>query len=590
MTTFHTLTSSGIPGDAVTDGDKGDVVVTSSGTVWTLDSGVVTAFARTVLDDVSASAVRTTLGLGTAALSASGDFATSGHTHSDVTSGGASGFISGADKAKLDAIAAGATVNSADATLLARANHTGTQAISTVTGLQAAIDLKLNASAASVFGLSLLDDLDASTARTTLGLGTAALSASGDFAATSHSHANAIAAGAAGFMTGADKTKLDGVAAGATVNSSDATLLARANHTGTQSADTLTDGTTNKAYTAVEQSKLAGVASGATANDTDANLKARANHTGTQAASTISDFTEASQDVVGAMIAAAGGSYDDTAGTIVLPSGGTPGGSTTQLQYNNAGAFGGTSGITTNGTKLAIASAANESPIAVTGYSLTGTDASSLLDLAGTWNTTGTPTAIKLAITDTASNSASNFLEMRRGANPQYIFQKNGKIKIHSGTYNANTYLLIDTSGEAGSIAYDSNGLGRHFLLQGDTTGSAGPAKLGFGSGGTIEWQSTARQDSGSVDLVILRDGAAGTFAIRNGANAQTQRTYGTYTDASNYRRVAMAMTTLGVATLKAEGAGTGSSGNVLHISSLPTSNPGPGILWNNAGTPAIGT
>ena len=30
--------------------------------------------------------------------------------------------------------------------------------------------------------------------------------------------------------------------------------------------------------------------------------------------------------------------------------GGTPGGSTTQLQYNNAGAFGGTSGITTNGT------------------------------------------------------------------------------------------------------------------------------------------------------------------------------------------------------------------------------------------------
>lgn len=31
------------------------------------------------------------------------------------------------------------------------------------------------------------------------------------------------------------------------------------------------------------------------------------------------------------------------------------------------------------------------------------------------------------------------------------------------------------------------------------------------------------------------------------------------------------------------------SSGS-LHISSLPTSNPGPGILWNNAGTPAIGT
>lgn len=45
-----------------------------------------------------------------------------------------------------------------------------------------------------------------------------------------------------------------------------AAAVQRANHTGTQSADTITDGTTNKAYTAVEKTKLAGVASGATAN------------------------------------------------------------------------------------------------------------------------------------------------------------------------------------------------------------------------------------------------------------------------------------------------------------------------------------
>ena len=35
----------------------------------------------------------------------------------------------------------------------------------------------------------------------------------------------------------------------------------------------------------------------------------------------ISDFTEASQDVTGAMVAAAGGTYDDNAGTITLPGG-----------------------------------------------------------------------------------------------------------------------------------------------------------------------------------------------------------------------------------------------------------------------------
>jgi hypothetical protein len=44
---------------------------------------------------------------------------------------------------KLNGIATGATANSADAVLLDRANHTGEQAISTVTGLQAALDGKL---------------------------------------------------------------------------------------------------------------------------------------------------------------------------------------------------------------------------------------------------------------------------------------------------------------------------------------------------------------------------------------------------------------------------------------------------------------
>lgn len=54
--------------------------------------------------------------------------------------------------------------------------------------------------------------------------------------------------------------------------------------------DNHTDGTTNKVYTAVEETKLAGIATGATANSTDAQLRARASHTGTQTASTISDF------------------------------------------------------------------------------------------------------------------------------------------------------------------------------------------------------------------------------------------------------------------------------------------------------------
>ena len=97
--------------------------------------------------------------------------------------------------------------------LTARANHTGTQAWSTLT-----------ATPTTLAGYGISD----ATPSSHVGTGGAA-------------HANVVAAGAAGFMTGADKTKLDGVATGATANSSDATLLARANHTGTQLASTISD-------------------------------------------------------------------------------------------------------------------------------------------------------------------------------------------------------------------------------------------------------------------------------------------------------------------------------------------------------------
>jgi hypothetical protein len=102
----------------------------------------------------------------------------------------------------------------------------------------------------------------------------------------------------------APATKLSGIATGATANSSDATLLARANHTGTQSADTLTDGTTNKAFLATERTKLAGIATAATANSADATLLARANHTGTQLASTVSDFATATRRIAAVAIGA----------------------------------------------------------------------------------------------------------------------------------------------------------------------------------------------------------------------------------------------------------------------------------------------
>jgi hypothetical protein len=159
------------------------------------------------------------------------------------------GLMSSADKTKLDGVATGATANATDAALRDRATHTGAQAISTVTGLQTALDGKAATSHTHAQSdvTNLVTDLAGK-------LSTAHEGAGGTV------HANVVAGGAAGFMTGADKTKLDGIAAGATVNATDAQLRDRATHTGSQAQSTITNLTTDLAAKANDADvvKLAG--------------------------------------------------------------------------------------------------------------------------------------------------------------------------------------------------------------------------------------------------------------------------------------------------------------------------------------------
>ena len=210
-----------------------------------------------------------------------------------------------------------------------------------------------------------------------------------------------------------------------------------------------------------------------------------------------------------------------------------------------------------------------------------------IYNLADTWNAAGTAfTAIKMNVTDTASAAGSMLIDLQVGGVSRFSVTKAGRLTV------ADTSAFSSPSiGFLGGVSFSAIGTNIYAhnasfsVIRLSTNATPFVSVNGAGYFGF----ASADPSSADPDARIFRD-AANTLAQRNGVNAQTSRIYGTYTDASNYRRLTKTMSTGGVAEIKPEGAGTGASGNVLHISGLPTSNPGPGILWNNAGTPAIGT
>ena len=165
----------------------------------------------------------------------------------------------------------------------------------------------------------------------------------------------------AGLLSATDKTKLDGVAAGAEVNvnadwsagSGDAQILnkptlgtAAAKNTGT-AAGNLVELDGSARLPAVDGSQLTGINTAGTDLTYTAATRVLASSTGTDATLTLVTSTDA-----GLAPASGGGTTNflRADGTFAAPPGGSPGGSNTQIQFNDSSAFGGDADLTWNKT------------------------------------------------------------------------------------------------------------------------------------------------------------------------------------------------------------------------------------------------
>ena len=151
-----------------------------------------------------------------------------------------------------------------------------------------------------------------------------------------------------------------------------------------------------------------------------------------------------------------------------------------------------------------------------------------------------------------------------------------GQVKVPDGI--AATPGLRVTSWNHGLIGISSSFFG--LVVNSTLTLGFSTSSIDMGPNVALRWAPGAIIQT--PDVTIVRDGAAGTLALKNLTNAMIFRIYNTFTDASNYERAGLNWAA-NVFTIAPEAAGTGTlrgmvlgsaTGSLAFFGGTPTTKP----------------
>jgi hypothetical protein len=241
-------------------------------------------------------------------------------------------------------------------------------------------------------------------------------------------------------------------------------------------------------------------------------------------------------------------------------------------------------------TSITSAPGNDESGLSITAGSITGSGTTPFLSVAGEWDTTGSPAAIQVDVTAGAFGSDASLIDLRSGGVSRFAVDINGALR-HSLVTSGDVVLggsVIAT----GTLETASEVIGNNFFASGDVVVEGSVLCAGYAEiAGYLTVVGNVTMNNAAIEGEFLLKNNVLLSAVGTGVLTLLDSTYvsfdrlqfgGETSDYPSMQRSGAAM----VVRLADDSADAGLRAASLHLSDLPTSDPGdPGVVWNDGGT-----